>query len=176
MAVKIQMQVVLAFGCRLPLIGLSVGRLAAVKEFVSSTELQFTIANFLLNQQILLVWSLISSTIPNLGTFIRSFSTDFGVPTLGWGTEMQDWENVFALHTIGGSCTMYAAPPANTKFVRGQCDLLLNAFRPDGPVHQAVVHSGSKSTSDHPDVADRNGSQELIIKKDVACDISHESL
>lgn len=173
MPMKTKMQVFLAFGCRLPLVGLSIYRLAAMRGYISSAEPQFAITGFLLSQQTLLTWSLISSTIPNIGSFMRSFSTDFGVPTLGRGAEMNDLETVFALRTIGGSFARYSARRGNSRVVSSHPEIPLHTLRADGPIHKAVVHS---SASDQPEVASRSGSQELIIKKDIAWDVHHESL
>lgn len=168
MPFKIKMQVFLAFGCRIPLVGLSASRLVAIPGYTVSTEPQFAITGSLLSQQTLLTWSLISATIPNIGSFMRSFSTDFGVPTLGWTSETPDLGDVFALRTIGGSLATYPAPQGNARARRSQCEIPLHALRPDRPVHKTMVHSDAGSASDQPDVADRNGSQELIIKKDIA--------
>lgn len=50
-----------------------------------------------------------------------------------------------------------------------------HGLRPDGPVHKMMFRSNAGIASGQPDVADRTGGQEVVISKDVALDIRHES-
>lgn len=89
---------------------------------------------------------------------MKLFSTDFGVPLLNCGAEAHDLGSAFALRTVGGGLAPYSA--RRPRKVSSHHEIPLHTLRADGAVHKAVMHSSAK---DQPDVADRNGSQELII-------------
>ncbi|KAL7758360.1 hypothetical protein ACKLNR_012887 [Fusarium oxysporum f. sp. zingiberi] len=65
-------QVVMAFSFRIPLIALSAVHLAYTATYPASLEPQFAVTKALLCQQIMVAWSLISATVPNLKNFLKS--------------------------------------------------------------------------------------------------------
>ncbi|KAF6530300.1 hypothetical protein HZS61_001612 [Fusarium oxysporum f. sp. conglutinans] len=69
-------QVVTAFSFRIPLIAISSVHLAYSQTYPSSLEPQFAVTNTLICQQVMIAWSLISATTPNLKNFLKSFSID----------------------------------------------------------------------------------------------------
>ncbi|GFP60301.1 hypothetical protein TASIC1_0017006300 [Trichoderma asperellum] len=67
-------QVAMVFSFRLLLIALSVTHLVYFDKYPTSAQPQFAIASSLLFQQVMIVWSLISATVPNMKNFLKSFS------------------------------------------------------------------------------------------------------
>ncbi|KAG6365773.1 hypothetical protein INS49_007384 [Diaporthe citri] len=72
MSLCLKFQVFLAFAFRLPLIALSVAHLSLFEQYIKSASPLFEISGSLLLQQVTLTYSLISATIPNLKSFMKS--------------------------------------------------------------------------------------------------------
>ncbi|KAH7205335.1 hypothetical protein BKA60DRAFT_526687 [Fusarium oxysporum] len=92
-------QVVMAFSFRIPLIALSAVHLAYSATNPASTEPQFAVTKALLCQQIMVAWSLISATVPNLKSFLKSFSIGMGFP-VSFDLSMSGSSNVYALQSF----------------------------------------------------------------------------
>lgn len=100
MSFKRKLQVVLAFSFRLPLVVLSGLHLAYFSSYPSAEEPQYAITDSLLIQQVTIVWSIISATIPNIKNFLKSFSLGMGFPVAfditGYGSS-----NAYPLQALG---------------------------------------------------------------------------
>ncbi|KAG9249698.1 uncharacterized protein F5Z01DRAFT_678480 [Emericellopsis atlantica] len=80
MSFKRNCQVVLAFSFRLPLIILSAIHYVHVTRYPPSAEPQFAATNSILSLQVMVLWSFISATLPNLKNFMKPFSIGMGLP------------------------------------------------------------------------------------------------
>ncbi|ROW12262.1 hypothetical protein VMCG_00384 [Cytospora schulzeri] len=175
----LKFQVVAAFAFRAPLVIFSALHLASIRNYQGSTEPQFAITTALLFQQAMVAWSLISATIPNLGSFIKSFSMGLGVP-MGLERNGTSLHSAYALQTIGGSavggrpretCSEGAAN-SDVEDERDGHDTL----RPDNAQYRAsIVHSACVHDKTARRSLSRSGSRELIIRKEVEWDVSHET-
>ncbi|KAJ4129453.1 hypothetical protein NW765_016326 [Fusarium oxysporum] len=92
-------QVVMAFSFRIPLIALSAVHLAYSATNPASTEPQFAVTKALICQQIMVAWSLISATVPNLKNFLKSFSIGMGFP-VSFDLSMSGSSNIYALQSL----------------------------------------------------------------------------
>ncbi|KAL6890074.1 acyl-CoA N-acyltransferase [Trichoderma evansii] len=87
-------QVAMVFSFRLLLIALSISHLVYFDKYPTSPQPQFAIASSLLFQQVMIVWSLISATVPNMKNFLKSFSIGMGFPLppdLSWNQSGQSY-------------------------------------------------------------------------------------
>lgn len=178
----------MAFSFRIPLIALSAVHLAYFGTYPASAEPQFAITNSLLCQQIMIAWSLISATVPNLKNFLKSFSIGMGFP-VAFDLSMSGSSNVYALQSLGNNrseatSSAAAAAAVTSTFVsdhhhadseaRGRP----NDWRPDQVSNQttAAHHSGSNSRENLSEEgqSSRAGSHEMIINKKVAWEVTYE--
>ncbi|KAH7109401.1 hypothetical protein B0J13DRAFT_632370 [Dactylonectria estremocensis] len=181
-------QVVIAFSFRIPLIALSAIHLAYFSKYPASAEPQFTVTNSVLFQQAMIVWSLISATVPNLKNFLKSFSIGMGFP-LAFDLSMYGSSNMYTLQSLENnrskatSSAAAAATGASTSVSahdhydsepRGRP----HNWRPDQASNQTTVahHYGGNSRANPPgeDESARTGSQEMIINKEVAWEVTYE--
>lgn len=180
MSLQVKIQVVTAFSFRIPMIGLSGLHLYTIWVSSSSSEPQFAVTNTILAQQALLIWSLLSATIPNLGGFMRSFATGFGIMTQ-LDRNNQHQGQSYALQTIGGSSTAIKASQNQSEVRRTHRDQAVpnsqaQLFRPDLGISETIVLSdGGSGHTERGIGADEDDSQELIIKKRVEWEVRHES-
>lgn len=172
MPLKVKCQVILAFAFRLPAIGLSALHLAMIVAASRSSKGQFSATNPLLTQQALLIWSIISTTVPNLGGFMRSFATGFGIPKQ-MASGNQHSNGVYALQTIGGRSVTGGVCSNHRKNRETRQDAQGSnwdgseqpALRPDVGLNETVVHSdGGDDHAVHKIVTSETDTQELIIK------------
>lgn len=88
-------QVAMVFSFRLLLIALSISHLVYFDKYPTSAQPQFAVASSLLFQQVMIVWSLISATVPNMKNFLKSFSIGMGFPLppdLSWYESNQSYQ------------------------------------------------------------------------------------
>lgn len=165
MSFKRKCQVVLAFSFRLPLIILSAIHYVHVTRFPPSAEPQFAATNSVLFLQVMVLWSFISATIPNLKNFMKSFSIGMGLPVTfditGYGSG-----NMYAMHSMSknkqkSSTTASAVGVTGGEFTSPQYR------RPGGTSRSNTVIHNSENRDNMSDGEERNGSQELIINKEV---------
>ncbi|KAH7077530.1 hypothetical protein BKA63DRAFT_601625 [Paraphoma chrysanthemicola] len=92
----IKLQVAVAFGFRIPVIGFAALHLHYVSAYATSTDVSKAIIPALVCQQYELFWSLLSATIPTLKSFMRSFNSGFGMeidldmPYYGYGSKARE--------------------------------------------------------------------------------------
>lgn len=156
-----KLQVIAAFLFRLPLIALSALHLHYFRRYVDSDVTLLAVTDTLVVQQWLLTWSLVSATIPNMKAFMKSFSTDFGIG-LPRGTTNRSG-NSHPLQSIGKRSSLVPRPLH---------------FRPDQVHHEAVVAAYEVDAGvieDGTSSLRHNGSQEMIIRKDVGWDVSRST-
>ncbi|KAF2180848.1 hypothetical protein K469DRAFT_444611, partial [Zopfia rhizophila CBS 207.26] len=75
----IKIQVIVAFGFRLPVIGFAAAHLHYVSIYANSSNIPQAMISALVYQQFELFWSLLAATIPTLKAFMRSFNSGFGM-------------------------------------------------------------------------------------------------
>ncbi|EXA51461.1 hypothetical protein FOVG_00093 [Fusarium oxysporum f. sp. pisi HDV247] len=162
-------QVVTAFSFRIPLIAISSVHLAYSHTYPSSLEPQFAVTNTLICQQVMIAWSLISATTPNLKNFLKSFSIGMGFP-VAFDFTMSGSSKAYALQSLRNNRSTNAASATATAHSAN--------WRPDQVSNQTTAaHRSSRSNS--RDVSEegsssRAGSQELIINKEVAWNVTYE--
>lgn len=166
MKFKLKATLVLTFSFRLPMIALSILHLESFSSLRHSNGTQFSVTTNLLYLQIMLAWSLVSATIPNLKGFVKSFDTSFGMPAAP-GTTGQS--NAYPMINMSGKTTgSRQRGPRSSMRDRSQPDGLESdeePFRPDtAPFHTNTVND---KTGDEDRYIPGNGSQEPIITKDV---------
>ncbi|KAL2204593.1 hypothetical protein CC79DRAFT_1323388 [Sarocladium strictum] len=184
MSLKRKIEVVLAFSFRLPLLVLSILHYTQVDKYQSSAEPQFAAANSALYLQVMVLWSFISATIPNLRNFMKSFSIGMGLPVTfsisGYGSG-----NMYAMHAMSknkskatgsalrgtnGGVSSSSATASQSRPGEGS-----GAWRPDTTSRTKTTVHRSENRDDISDGGDgRNGSQELIINKAVDWTVTYE--
>ncbi|KAK7427305.1 hypothetical protein QQZ08_006242 [Neonectria magnoliae] len=120
-------QVVVAFSFRIPLIALSAVHLVYFGKYPVSVEPQFAVTNSLLLQQAMIVWSIISATVPNLKSFLKSFSIGMGFP-LPFGLSMYASSNAYALQSLDNhrsKATSFAAA-GEESYRAGSQEMIIN--------------------------------------------------
>lgn len=188
MSLYLKFQVFLAFAFRLPLIALSASRLSLFKPYISSSSPLFEISGSLLLQQVMLTYSLISATIPNLKSFMKSFSTGLGV-SFGFMDKVLDASSEsYALQAFTThSGRRRDKPPEGLisgHIYDGADDSLPGQgprLRPGSIQHEVIIHHSPDTRSDHRSSAtddgrgiSRCGSRDMIIKKEVQWNVYHE--
>lgn len=182
MSVKVKLQVILAFSFRVPLVTLSALHLwATLNYFLPSSEPQLGVINSITAQQAMLIWSIISATIPNLRSFMAAFATGFGVP-MGLGPPHQQPHAIYALQTIGGSSALESTGSRNPKTILQPRSHGIsshnqrNRLRPDEVHCETAVFfdsgSGTSGLMVDESYTPKNDSQELIIQKRIEWNIS----
>ncbi|KAF2689937.1 hypothetical protein K458DRAFT_474325 [Lentithecium fluviatile CBS 122367] len=169
MPVKKKVQVVIAFSFRLPVVIFSALHFTHLEQYPTATEPLYSITGALLMQQAMLLWSLISATIPNLKAFMKSFSLDFGLG-LTFGTSQQKSSDYPLQNlTIGSAQTRpWRRTPTTTHDDGGG---MSTSLRPDPHRHKStVVHTAEDGAS-----VGSHGSQDLIIRKVVDWHVRSES-
>ncbi|RKK81986.1 hypothetical protein BFJ68_g17578 [Fusarium oxysporum] len=174
-------QVVMAFSFRIPLIALSAVHLAYSATNPASTEPQFAVTKALLCQQIMVAWSLISATVPNLKNFLKSFSIGMGFP-VSFDLSMSGSSNVYALQSFRDNRSGVTSSAAVATVVKSRSDSAARS-RPHGwrPVQvscqtTAACDSGSNNRDDISEEGrnSRAGSQDMIINKEVTWKVTYE--
>ncbi|KAK8050873.1 hypothetical protein PG993_002258 [Apiospora rasikravindrae] len=151
----VRFHVSLAFSFRLFVVPLAALRLHYFREVAAEpADAQLAVTNSLLFQQAALVVSLISATIPNLRTFMKSINSGFHLPPLA-----NEETRGFALRTFGGSTMIDGhsrgagnntgnasrkgkSSPAVSRSSRNRDNELVEeelSLRPDGVHHQAQI-------------------------------------
>ncbi|KAF4945291.1 hypothetical protein FSARC_14455 [Fusarium sarcochroum] len=174
-------QIVAAFSFRLPLIAVAAVHLAYSATYPTSTEPQFSVTNRLLCQQVMIAWSLISATVPNLKNFLKSFSLGMGFP-IAFNLTTSGNSNAYALQSIGGTRSMGTSSAAAASAVKSGSHSAVRGrphnWRPDQVSNQttATRHSNRNSQDNLSEEgrSSRAGSQDMIINKEVVWQVTYE--
>ncbi|KAF2261346.1 hypothetical protein CC78DRAFT_521904 [Lojkania enalia] len=154
-----KLRVIAAFCFRAGTIVFSVIYLNSWVHYSNGAPSPFNILPVLIWQQVLLAWSLISATIPNLKAFLQSLSTNWGIDW-GYTTHAYGTNGTFELSEIKRSThtasrteseAPYAAE-ARTNGTKFKTEVTTNEFDRGHRTENGSVGSG--------------GSQDLIIRKD----------
>ncbi|KAH7136316.1 hypothetical protein EDB81DRAFT_693349 [Dactylonectria macrodidyma] len=181
-------QVAMAFSFRIPLIALSAVHLAYLHKYPHSDEPQFSVTNSLLLQQAMISWSLISATVPNLKNFLKSFSIGMGFP-LAFDLTMYGSSNAYALQSMENSRSRATTSSAARAGAGASTSVSMHDrseseprrphnWRPDQVSTQTTVAhrygNNSRDNLSEEEEVSRTGSQELIINKEVAWNVTYE--
>jgi hypothetical protein len=167
-------QIVMAFSFRLPLIAVAAVHLAYSGTYPTASEPQFAVTNTLLCQQVMVAWSLISATVPNLKNFLKSFSIGMGFP-VAFDLTMSGNTDAYALQSIGKSRSANHSAAATGvrstthSAVRGRP----HNWRPDQVSNQTTAAHDRDNLSEEGR-SSRAGSQEMIINKEVTWNVTNE--
>ncbi|KAK5057811.1 hypothetical protein LTR84_011812 [Exophiala bonariae] len=164
-------QVVLAFAFRLPVAAISIVHLKYVSDYTISSNPGIALVPVLVLQQVQLSWSLIAATIPNLKSFVKSFSSGFGIqldPSLtnAYGSGRNGRGTGYELGSIR---------PNGTSKSRSGTGSYNDIERPT-----ALPQQMQDDGKNHPHARDQEsitsaGSQDHIIRKDVQWKIHYET-
>lgn len=180
MILKTKIQIILAFVFRLPLIALSALHLRSVSGYSKSKVPQLAVTESLFFLQIMITWSLVSATAPNLRQLLASFDTQFGMRRPPQNADEN--QDAYPLVKIGGRYKI-SNPVDMALSRRGyarhegqgggreQQPRTRSSLRSD--VFQQSVRNGTadgtQDTSDaiteDEDSISRRGSREMIIRK-----------
>ncbi|KAJ9644849.1 hypothetical protein H2204_001311 [Knufia peltigerae] len=161
-------QVVFAFSFRLPLVALSILHLKYISDYTTSRNPGLALVYALVLQQVQLCWSLISATVPNLKSFVKSFSSGFGIQldpssTQEYGSGGRSHRpSGYELGSVGKGNSQNRSADRSTRDAAGE----------QAPFAQDM-HHGSK-TRDQESI-ERTGSQDHIIRKGVQWNIRYET-
>ncbi|OAA36601.1 hypothetical protein BBO_08183 [Beauveria brongniartii RCEF 3172] len=184
-----KLQVIMAFSFRLPLVVLAGVHLFYFDRYPSAAEPQFAVIDSLLFQQAMISWSLISATVPNLKSFLKSFSLGMGFP-LAYDT-MTGSGGAYAMRSFANSRSKGTTVGAGNT---GVVSTTISAKRrsdtglPAQPSQQGWPAEGvlsGQTTEGQPyatssrehvdeDASSRTGSQDMIISKEIAWKITYE--
>lgn len=149
---------------------LSIIHLHYIAEFTKSTNPGIALVPAVVILQVQLCWSLISATIPNLKSFVKSFSSGFGIQldpsvTQAYGSGRYGRSNGYEMGSVNGQGTSKSRS-ANRSY---------NDIEEQHPLPQQIVAGNKAGTSRDHESIDSGGSQDHIIRKDVQWKIHYES-
>lgn len=176
-------QLVLFFTCRLPMVVLSVYHLIYVKQLPASAQPQFAVTDALLLQQAMLTFSLITTTIPNMKGFLIKFSTGFGIIPGDVDRHTLSRENSYPLQALGPSRGAKREPARPRAASTSTANLYQSearesvVLRPRNFQHEITIERDISTGGVNCEEMgpSRDGSHELIIKKEVRWEVSHET-
>ncbi|KAF2751775.1 hypothetical protein M011DRAFT_393108 [Sporormia fimetaria CBS 119925] len=167
----IKLQVVIAFGFRLPVVGFSAAHLYYVSRYSSSANVSEDIIPAMLYQQFELFWSLLAATMPTLKAFMRSFNSGFGMEI-----DLDGYGSAYGSHSHGsrgqnrGSYPLQSLQSATTK--GGVSTSKSGTLKS----RDGIALRGLKDKSKTAASVNSDGSQELIIQRDVQWSVYSEEI
>ena len=174
MSVQRKSQVVLAFAFRLPVAVFAGLHLHYVGNYVHATHIGFAIVPALVWQQIELCWSLLSASIPNLKSFLKTFNSGFGLDadynTDGYG--MRAYSDAYQMESLKSKGN---APQKGGDLTQREFEY--KNFRPDfAECSTTVQHENGNANRGQRDASSitSTGSQSQIIRKDIQYNIRYE--
>ncbi|RGP62946.1 hypothetical protein FSPOR_8930 [Fusarium sporotrichioides] len=169
-------QVIAAFSFRLPLIGLAAVYVACANKFPLAGEPQFAVTKTLIWQQIMVSWSLLSATSPNLKSFMSSFNIGWGFP-VAFNESNSDPSDSMVLQELGKISCPAIATSTLSSVASGSSSGRPCNWRPDLIAHQATItHESDRTSLDDITEEDisRTGSHDMIINKEVTWKVTYE--
>jgi hypothetical protein len=169
-------QVVAAFSFRLSLIGISAVHVAYANRFPVAEEPQLAVTEALMWQQIMVSWSLLSATSPNLKSFMSSFNIGWGFP-VAFDETNPDAPNSVALQELSKISSAVATTSATSTVASVLSSGRPCNWRPDLIAHQATItHENDRTSLDDitEEEISRTGSHEMIINKEVTWNVTYE--
>ncbi|KIX01115.1 uncharacterized protein Z518_10181 [Rhinocladiella mackenziei CBS 650.93] len=174
LAFALKLQVILAFAFRLPVAAVSIVHLKFVSDYTNSSNPGIALVPVLVLQQVQLCWSLISATIPNLKSFVKSFSSGFGIrldpsttQLYGSGRYGRSNGGGYELGSVQGKGTSKSRS-ANRSYndIEGQATL---------PQQMRHGNTVTTATARDQESIESGGSQDHIIRKDVQWKVHYET-
>lgn len=170
----IKVQVAIAFGFRLPLIGITAVHLNYISAYSNATNISQAIISALVVQQCELLWSLLSATIPTLKAFMRTFNSGFGMEI--------DLDSPYANHSGAQDSRTYILGSAQHSSRSGTARIPgVTTAGPRKDTNPAELHVSNKKATGLSESRTRSqssftgqSSRELIIEREVAWRVSHE--
>ena len=148
------------------LVALSILHLKFISEYTTSNNPGIDLVPALVLQQVQLCWSLMSATIPNLKSFVKSFSSGFGIQLDPASTQAYSSSGRYN-RSHGYELGSVGKDSKSRSTNRSYHDI-----EEQGPLPQQV-RSGGK-TRDQESI-DSVGSQDHIIRKDVQWNVRYET-
>lgn len=171
--------VVLAFAFRLPCAALSVLHFVYIRNYVEKNPDGLSIIPVLNFMQVGLCWSLVSATIPNLKSFVKSFNSGFGLGLdvqTAYGTSSNGGRLDYQLssRSRSGQKSQTRSRSESEPCERHVCP----AATREAPNYgiEAAERGTIISVHEHQGSVGSVGSQEQIIRKDVRWGVSYEDV
>lgn len=159
----VRFHVSLAFSFRLFVVPLAALRLAYFPRDASAgaadDDAQFAVAGSLLFQQAALVVSLVSATVPNLRTFMKSIHSGFALPPLAAAPT-----RAFALRTFGGSTMVHGRSSGSNGRRTAHHDTGGNHTTTTTTTNKSFATSSGSRTRDRPPAEEEE--EELSLRPD----------
>ncbi|KAF2464122.1 uncharacterized protein BDR25DRAFT_99683 [Lindgomyces ingoldianus] len=182
----IKVQVVIAFGLRAPVIVFTATRLHYITSYTNSTNTRYSIIPALAYLQLEVFWALLAATIPTLKAFMRSFNSGFGmeIDLDGYGSVSGYHQGSIPLQSLSKSNTRHGTSPSRfgrkTREDSSALDdtreevskLVGSSIRPDNVGTQTSIYHPERAKGANSVGSD--GSQEMIIKREVQWTVWHE--
>lgn len=150
---------------------LSIIHLHYVSEYTNSDNPGLALVPVLVVQQVQLCWSLISATIPNLKSFVKSFSSGFGIQLDPSATHVYGSSSQYGRSNGYELGSVRADPRSKTRSGNASYNDIEGptALPQDAPNRK--IHTNGR---DHESIHS-GGSQDHIIRKDVQWKIHYEN-
>jgi hypothetical protein len=149
--------------------GLAILRIHFVSNYAHSATPSLHIVPVLVCQQVELCWSLISATIPTLGSFVKSFNSGFGLTidpdtTSRYGSRGYAARGAFELGSMERGKSMLSSKGSRNATVKDSEDRAMD-----------VLHRKEKRNSREDDDSVKSlESLDHIIRKDVQWEVHYE--
>lgn len=178
MPTKQKVEVVMIFNCRLLGIILTSLHLVYIAEFTASAQPQFTVVKSLLLQQAMIVFYLITTTIPNLKGFLLELSTGFGMlKCISSSAEVHAESHPLRSFDPGSNTTEFAigieAVSSSREKIPQEQNCVSVALRPQNVQHETTISRADDTMGVTPDPS-RDGSHEMCIKKEMRWEVSRQ--
>ncbi|KAF2656677.1 hypothetical protein K491DRAFT_627820 [Lophiostoma macrostomum CBS 122681] len=168
----IKLQVVFAFGFRLPAVGFSAAHLHFVSKSARNNDTSHDMIAALVYQQFELFWLLLAATVPTMKAFMRSFNSGFGMEI--------DLDGYGSGYGSGGYSnrsyplrSLQSATGASGAVIGGKRSRPSDGYHTAFPAPTPRREVGCMDSSVRPSMTS-DSSQELIIQKHVQVSVYHE--
>jgi hypothetical protein len=155
----------------------SIVHLHYVADYTHSDNIGLALVPVIVLQQVELCWSLISATIPNLKSFVKSFSIGFGIrldpyTVQTYGSRGYARNNGYELGSVKGNSTMKSRSGNGSAARSGNRSY--NDIEEQDPLPPQVEIQASRKRNTRDKDSNSLGSQEHIIRKDVQWEVHYE--
>ncbi|KAJ9633682.1 hypothetical protein H2201_008953 [Coniosporium apollinis] len=172
MAHSLKFRVVLGFAFRIPVAAFALAFLDAITTYHDSQNIGVAYSAVIIWHQVELGYSLIAATIPCLKSFIKSFDTGFGAE-FGYSTNPYGSANSRPCGNETKCQSFPMSPIKGSKFTRVSSPQSLGRLRPEQIKNVTNIYNTKDSPREDASITSGN-SQEMIIRRDVRCDVRHD--
>ncbi len=154
-------------------VGLAAVHLHYIGNYVHATDTSLAIVAAVVWQQLELCWSLLSASIPNVKSFMKSFNSGFGldIDLATYAQGSRDYNTSYQLNSMRAN-----GLKANASENRDMTSFVDN-LRPDVGYHSATIQRvrANEEGLGKASSIESGESREMIIRKDVAWNVDYEA-